>query len=98
MIDSWKNMKQRSPNYQGRVQIFLALVAWIWTADSGRADPLVGGAEPNIQNRIEQTVPSATDRLLNDLRERPPTYSGTARKLRTYPSQRRNNNTNTRMR
>ncbi|MBH5372264.1 hypothetical protein [Bradyrhizobium glycinis] len=36
------------------------------------ADPLIGGADPNLQSRIEQTSPGAAERLLNNLRENPP--------------------------
>jgi len=39
------------------------------------AEPLSGGADPNLQSRIEQTSPGAAERLLNNLRENPPPVS-----------------------
>lgn len=66
----------------------LVVIASIAATGQLMADPLAGGADPNLQNRIEQTVPSATDRLLNNMRESPPTIAP-ARKPRIHPSHRR---------
>ena len=70
-------------------------IAWCLPADGVSADPLSGGVDPTLQNRIEQTSPGATDRLLNNLRENPPRYSAPAKKnLRARPYRHQHGNAN----
>ncbi|MGY2939614.1 hypothetical protein ACVWZ6_009216 [Bradyrhizobium sp. GM6.1] len=66
------DMKKESQTTCRSVLLGLTAMVFLVPGKSVTADPLSGGADPNLQNRIEQTAPSATDRLLNSLREKPP--------------------------
>jgi hypothetical protein len=66
------DMKRKSQTTSRPVLMALIATVILVAGKGVSADPLSGGADPNLQNRIEQTAPSASDRLLNRLRENPP--------------------------
>ncbi|WP_156447331.1 hypothetical protein [Bradyrhizobium yuanmingense] len=65
-------MKQRTRNNHLFAVTVLVTSGCFVPGNGAGADPLSGGADPNLQSRIEQTSPGAAERLLNNLRENPP--------------------------
>lgn len=89
-------MNQSQKTHSAPLAVLLVLAAAFFVPRAGvRADPLSGGADPNLQSRIEQTAPGATERLLNSLRDNPPRYSAPPKKkLRARSSRHQHNNAN----
>jgi len=66
------------------------LACLLLAAAGDRASPQT--VDPNIGARIEQTVPSASERLLNELRENPPHSSAPVQKTQRHRSSRSHKN------
>jgi hypothetical protein len=85
-------MKQQlRKNHRAVLMVLIAAISSV-PANGASADPLSGGADPNLQSRIEQTSPGTAERLLNNLRENPPS-APSKKNLRPRSSRHQYNNT-----